>query len=164
MPFGPSERVSAMLLVNGGEIRGSVVTAPRNHFIQAGMDIRVTAYAYRYPRKVPATATAVASQMLLTNALLKYHPSSTSARLEKERRPSATNAVRNSLSAGYSTNTARESHIATSAEKSAGSRLISEAPRDSSTFCSPAVTSPPPRAVRYRAAARLAALRSLMFQ
>ena len=45
MPLGPSERVSAILLVKGGEIRGSVVTAPRNHFSQRGIGIRVTAKA-----------------------------------------------------------------------------------------------------------------------
>ena len=89
-----------MLLVNGGDIRGRVVTPPMNHFIQEGMEIRVTAKAYRYPRKVPDAETAVASQMLLRKALRKYQPSRIAARFEKEIRPSTTNAVRNSLSAG----------------------------------------------------------------
>lgn len=45
MPLGPRERVRAMLLVKGGEMRGSVVTAPRNHFSQEGRGILVTAKA-----------------------------------------------------------------------------------------------------------------------
>ena len=44
------------------------VTAPRNHFSGAGMSMRVTAKAKTKPRKVPAIATAAASQMLFTKA------------------------------------------------------------------------------------------------
>ncbi|MPN42632.1 hypothetical protein SDC9_190189 [bioreactor metagenome] len=45
MPFGPSESVSAMLLVKGGEISGNVVTAPSVHLSHAGSGRRVTANA-----------------------------------------------------------------------------------------------------------------------
>ena len=68
MPFGPSESVSAMLLVKGGEISGSTVTAEMNHLSGADRFILVTARANTKPRKVPITATATASQMLLTKA------------------------------------------------------------------------------------------------
>ena len=45
MPLGPRERVRAILLVKGGEMRGRMVTAPRSHLTQEGRAILVTAKA-----------------------------------------------------------------------------------------------------------------------
>ena len=70
MPFGPSERVSAMLLVKGGDMSGSTVTADMNQRSGAGIFMRTTAKAKQKPSAVPVTATAIASQMLLTSASL----------------------------------------------------------------------------------------------
>ena len=43
MPFGPSESVSAILLVNGGEISGSIETPERITLNHSGIERRVTA-------------------------------------------------------------------------------------------------------------------------
>ena len=70
MPFGPSESVSAMLLVKGGEMSGSTVTAAMNQRTGAGILMRTTAKAKQKPSAVPVTATAIASQMLFISASL----------------------------------------------------------------------------------------------
>ena len=70
MPLGPSESVSAMLLVKGGEISGRIVTAATNQRRGAGRCILVTARAKTKPRKVPIAATVTASQMLFMRASL----------------------------------------------------------------------------------------------
>jgi len=70
MPFGPKARVREMLLVKGGEMRGSMVTALTNHFSHLGQEVRVTARAKRYPRVVPARLTVVARMRLPYNALI----------------------------------------------------------------------------------------------
>ena len=43
IPFGPSESVSAILLVNGGEMSGSIDTADKAMLNHVGSDRRVTA-------------------------------------------------------------------------------------------------------------------------
>ena len=58
-----------MLLVNGGDMRGSTVTAARNHLTGDGRLMRVTAKAKINPKNVPISATATASHMLLTKAI-----------------------------------------------------------------------------------------------
>lgn len=82
-----------MLLVKGGETKGSTTTAPKNHLTGWGKGILVTAKAKRNPIKVPVVATAVASARLLKKALRLYQLVSTFIRFIKLTPPSVVKTI-----------------------------------------------------------------------
>jgi hypothetical protein len=77
-----------MLLVKGGETKGSTTTAPKNHLNPLGRVVLVTEKAKRKPRKVPKPATAVARRRLLSNAFRLYQLEKALARFPIEPVPS----------------------------------------------------------------------------
>ncbi|MPN12438.1 hypothetical protein SDC9_159756 [bioreactor metagenome] len=126
MPFGPKASVREMLLVNGGEISGSMVTAPNRAFSILGRLVRVTARANRYPRKVPVMLTAVARIKLPYSALMLYPVPNTFFILVKEKTPSTMKVVSKRRIRGRNIKTANESQTVTRAKKSAGSVFESD--------------------------------------
>ena len=83
MPLGPSNKVSAILLVNGGEISGRIVSALMPNLSQVGRFMRVVTNAKMNPKTVPAAPTEHPKRILLTADRLSYQLSMKGRRFSK---------------------------------------------------------------------------------
>ena len=100
MPFGPSNNVKAILLVNGGEISGKIVMALNANLSQVGRFKRVVTKAKIKPKTVPASPTEQPSKILLTAERLSYQLSRKGRRLSKVKLPSTQKVMANKRQSG----------------------------------------------------------------
>jgi len=100
MPLGPSESVSAILLVKGGEISGKSVTALTAAHSHLGSESRVTAKAKIKPSTVPATPAEQPKRMLFTAACRSYQLSTKGRRFSSVKLPSAVKAIASRRTSG----------------------------------------------------------------
>lgn len=100
MPLGPNNRVRAILLVKGGEMRGRIVIALKANLSHVGKFKRVVTKAKIKPSAVPATPTEQPRRILLMADCLSYQLSRKGRRFAKVKLPSTQKVMTNKRQSG----------------------------------------------------------------
>src|SRR5512136_636351 len=120
-PRGPNEKIIAMAVVNGGEIRGRRQAASRTVPQAFERLARTAVKAKKNPRAVPATPTSAASNRLFQNDWRWFGSLRMVSRFARVSVPPSVNVRKSSHTSGYKTNRPSRTQRITTLVRSVGS-------------------------------------------